>query len=363
MIVSITEQPESRNVTDKKTDCKIFIDSIKSSRNIKENKAAKNAIDKQPNKNKTAENVKQLSKVDEKLSRTDEMYKKEDVLYKKLTNGDYICDICQLVFEQKSKILRHIMSKHSFHRPFRCGVCGKSFKYKYDLKMHRLIHQKVDSNSLYCCSECNYRGRTKSNLKAHYIRRHTDEYKFACEHCGKRFKIEWDLKFHLGTHDGSSQHMCDICGRFYTSNYSLYKHRKVAHLNEYKFQCDVCNKKLLTQENLDSHMQQHDKTYECKECGKAFASKRYLTNHATTHTGVKPYTCHICEKSFRTSHMRNMHLITHSTEKPHICDLCGQTFKRRYYMIVHRRKHPDAHLSSPPVPLGKRRNSLDIKSK
>lgn len=324
-----------------------------------ENETAKNAIDKQCDENETMEDVvnKQLSEVDEKLSCINEGRRTEDVLYKKLTNGDYICDICQIVFEQKSKILRHIMSKHSFHRPFRCAVCDKGFKYNYDLKMHRLIHQKVDSNLLHCCSKCNYRGRTKSNLNAHYIRRHTDEYKFACEHCGKRFKIEWDFKFHLNTHDGS-QHMCDICGRFYTSNYSLYKHRKVAHLNDYKFHCNVCNKKLLTQKNLDSHMQQHDKTYECKECDKVFASKRYLTNHAKTHTSVKPYTCHVCERSFRTSNMRNMHLNTHSAEKPYICDLCGQTFKRRYDMIVHRRKHPDAHLSSLPVPLGKIQNSL-----
>lgn len=352
---TIVEQSESRNTIDKKTVRRIITDSVKSSRDVMKNEKAKNTIDKQLNENKTMENV----EVDEKLSSIDEACRKEDVLYKKLANGNYICNICQIVFERKSKILRHIMSKHSFHRPFRCAICGKSFKYNYNLKMHRLIHQKMDSDSLYGCSKCKYRGRTKSNLKAHYIRRHTDEYKFACEHCGKRFKIEWDLKFHLKTHDGA-QHMCDICGRFYTSNYSLYKHKKVAHLNEYKFHCDVCNKKLLTQENLDSHMQQHDKTYECKECGRAFASKRYLTSHVTTHTGVKPYTCKICEKSFRTSHMRNMHLLTHSAEKPHICDLCGQTFKRRYCMTVHRRKHPNAHLSSLPVPLGKIRNSLDI---
>nr|XP_012225228.1 PREDICTED: oocyte zinc finger protein XlCOF6.1-like [Linepithema humile] len=328
------------NARSEKRDAKIFIDSIKSKDTIKEG---------------TTEDVnKQFSEAihEEKLLHTDKTCTREDVLYKKLVSGNYICDICQIVFKQKGKILRHITSKHSFHRPFKCAICSKSFKYKCDLKMHRLVHQEMDSSSLHCCNKCDYRGRTKSNLKAHYIRRHTDEYRFACEHCGKRFKIEWDLKFHLGTHNGS-QHMCDICGRFYTSNYSLYKHRKVAHLNEYKFHCDVCNKKLLTQENLDNHMQQHNKTYDCKECGKAFASKRYLANHATTHTGVKPYVCHVCKKCFRTSHMRNTHLVTHSTEKPYICDLCGQAFKRRYYMIVHRKKHPDAHLSSPPMPLGK----------
>ncbi|CAK9829988.1 Zinc finger protein 875 [Anthophora retusa] len=282
----------------------------------------------------------------------------QEDLYKKLHDGTYTCDICQTTFEQKSKILRHITSKHSFHRPFKCSTCDKTFKYKCDLKAHRLVHQDVDSSLLHCCDKCDYRTKTKNNLKSHYIRRHTDDYKFACEHCGKRFKMEWDLKFHIGTHS-SSQHMCDICGKFYTSNYSLYKHRKVAHLNEYKFQCNVCNKRLLTQENLDNHMQQHSRTYECKECGKVFASKRYLATHTTTHTGVKPYTCHICKKNFRTSHMRNTHLLTHSAERPHICDLCGQSFKRRYYMIEHRRKHPDAHLSSPPVPLGRKKTTVE----
>ncbi|XP_076389684.1 uncharacterized protein LOC100882515 isoform X9 [Megachile rotundata] len=283
----------------------------------------------------------------------------QEDLYKKLHDGTYTCDICQTTFEQKSKILRHITSKHSFHRPFKCQTCDKTFKYKCDLKAHKLVHQEVDSSLLHCCDKCDYRTKTKNNLKSHYIRRHTDDYKFACEHCGKRFKMEWDLKFHVGTHS-NSQHMCDVCGKFYTSNYSLYKHRKVAHLNEYKFQCSVCNKRLLTQENLDNHMQQHSRTYECKDCGKVFASKRYLATHTTTHTGVKPYTCHICKKNFRTSHMRNTHLLTHSAERPHICDLCGQSFKRRYYMIEHRRKHPDAHLSSPPVPLGKKRNVAEL---
>ncbi|XP_029161752.1 zinc finger protein 235-like [Nylanderia fulva] len=198
-------------------------------------------IDKQLSENKTAKNA----EVDEKLSLIDKGCRKEDVFYKKLANGNYICNICQTVSERKSHILSHIMGKHSFHRSFRCAVCGKNFKYNYNLNVHRLIHEKMRSDYLYGCSKCNYRGGTKAHLKAHYTRRHTDEYRFVCEHCGKYFKLEWDLKFHLMTHDGS-WHMCDICGRFYTSNYSLYKHRKMAHLNEYKFHCDVCNKKLIT---------------------------------------------------------------------------------------------------------------------
>ncbi|XP_043482665.1 gastrula zinc finger protein XlCGF7.1-like [Leptopilina heterotoma] len=276
---------------------------------------------------------------------------KMDVLYKKLNDGKFTCDICQATFPQKSKMLRHLKGKHSFHRPFKCSLCPKAFKYKCDLKSHRLVHQDLDSNSMHFCDKCDYRSKTRNNLKAHYIRKHTEDYKYFCEHCGKKFKMEWDLKFHLGTH-GSLQHMCDICGKFYTSNYSLYKHRKVTHLNNYKFQCSICNKRLLTQKNLDNHMKQHQKTYDCKECGKNFSSKRYLASHATIHTEIKPFNCHVCDKTFRTAHLRNVHLYTHSEHRPYICDLCGQSFKRRYYMMEHRKKHPDSHLSSPPIPLG-----------
>lgn len=119
------------------------------------NETTKNAIDKQLNENKIMRNInKQFQWCQREI--VSSTCRKEDVFYKKLTNADYICDICQIIFKQKNKILRYIMSKHSFHRPFRCAVCVKSFEYKYDLKMHWLIHQKVDSNSLYCCSNYNY---------------------------------------------------------------------------------------------------------------------------------------------------------------------------------------------------------------
>lgn len=78
-------------------------------------------------------------------------------------------------------------------------------------------------------------------------------------------------------------------------------------------------------------MQQHNRTYDCKECGKSFASKRYLANYATIHTGIKLHMCHVCKKSFRTSHMKNTHLLTHSTDRPYICDLCSQTQEKILY--------------------------------
>lgn len=179
--------------------------------------------------------------------------KKEDV-HKKLINGDYICDICQIMFERKNTILRYVMSKHSFHRPFRRTVkvlnistiwrCIGLYIKRWILILYIAAVSAIIAEERRVIWKHTTSGDTPMNTNS------------PANIVINDFKIEWDLKFHLGTHIGS-QHLCDICGRFCTSNYSLYKHRKMAHLNEYKFHCDICNKKLLTQRNLDNHMQQH----------------------------------------------------------------------------------------------------------
>lgn len=276
-------------------------------------------------------------------------YLEMDMLYEASDSGKYTCNMCQRSFNQRSKVIRHITSKHSLDRPFKCEICDKAFKYKCDLKTHSLMHDDK-ANVSYYCDKCPYQTRTKNNLKAHYTRRHTAEYSFTCEYCGKRFKMEWDLKLHLETH-GSSKFICEICNRLYTSEYTLYKHKKVMHLNEYKYKCHICNKGLLTAENLESHLQRHQYSYSCAVCNKVFTSKRYLTTHLSTHTNNKPHTCPTCDRRFRTAYMRNAHMKSHSSERPFMCDLCGRSFKRKYSLNEHEKKHINVELTLPIISL------------
>lgn len=198
--------------------------------------------------------------------------------------------------------------------------------------------------------DCDYRARSKHYLKTHEIRKHTNEYNFECDFCGKRFKMKSDLKFHLGTH-GTSQHMCDACGRMYPSQDSLYKHRRVVHINEYKFQCEVCNQKLLTQENLNSHMESHKSMHSCDECDLKFTKKYYVTRHKKrVHRVEKSNRCPVCQKSFVCMATLRVHYLTHAKVKPYICNICGFSFTQRSSMMLHwKRKHPDAEEPPPPV--------------
>ena len=57
------------------------------------------------------------------------------------------------------------------------------------------------------------------------------------------------------------------------------------------------------------------KDYECKQCGKKFASKSYLTIHTLIHSGVKDYECKQCGKRFTLKSYLNSHILTRSYVK------------------------------------------------
>ncbi|XP_024876962.1 uncharacterized protein LOC112457895 [Temnothorax curvispinosus] len=61
----------------------------------------------------------------------------------------YMCDICQIVFEQKSKILRHITSKHSFYHPFSAQFAARQVRLSWQNEeqfkstLHQVAHRRV----------------------------------------------------------------------------------------------------------------------------------------------------------------------------------------------------------------------------
>ncbi len=110
---------------------------------------------------------------------------------------------------------------HAGVRDFICETCGKSFKRKNHLEVHRRTHtgetplQWVQWNichihgntcrftrcfsqtCLYRCEICGYQCRQRASLNWH-MRKHTSEahFNYTCEHCGKRFEKLDSVKFH-----------------------------------------------------------------------------------------------------------------------------------------------------------------------
>lgn len=258
----------------------------------------------------------------------------------------HTCEICYATFDRKSKHTRH-MFKHSNSRPHKCAICSKGFKTTAHLSRHMEVHD--EPVNLHACSLCDFKARTKPYLKIHYIRKHTEDYNYKCEQCGKMFKVQSDYTTHVKDHDTESC-VCDICGSSYPSKSSLYFHKHYKHKTKVKkFQCQTCKKKFKTQKNLDSHMELHKIKYVCEQCGMEFKSKYGLTKHLRTHSGEKSYLCAICGKTFGCLSSQKIHLLTHVGERPYVCDICGQSFTQRSPMMLHRRKHPGVHPPPPPI--------------
>ena len=258
----------------------------------------------------------------------------------------HTCEICYASFDRKSKHTRH-MSKHSNSRPHKCAVCTKGFKTSAHLARHMEIHD--EPVNLHACSLCDYKARTKPYLKIHYIRKHTEDYSYKCEQCGKMFKVQSDYTTHVKDHDTESC-VCDICGSSYPSKSSLYFHKYYKHKTKVKkYQCTTCKKKFKSQKNLDSHMELHKLKYVCEQCGMESKTKYGLTKHLRTHSGEKSYLCAICGKTFGCLSSQKIHLLTHVGERPYVCDICGQSFTQRSPMMLHRRKHPGMHPPPPPI--------------
>ena len=53
---------------------------------------------------------------------------------------NFPCSYCEKVYTQKFSLIRHIESKHSKEKNYRCTICDKSFQRRDVLEVHQKIH-------------------------------------------------------------------------------------------------------------------------------------------------------------------------------------------------------------------------------
>uniref|UniRef100_A0A1A8CLS5 C2H2-type domain-containing protein n=1 Tax=Nothobranchius kadleci TaxID=1051664 RepID=A0A1A8CLS5_NOTKA len=122
-------------------------------------------------------------------------------------------------------------------------------------------------------------------------------------------------KVHQRTHTGPGLHLCNHCGKGFSSFVDLKTHK-------------CC--------------QTVDKPYCCAVCGNKFSRLWNLKLHQRIHTQEKPHRCNMCDKSFTRADILKVHQRIHTGERPYCCALCGQSFKRLDHLKTHRRKHVTA---------------------
>ena len=80
---------------------------------------------------------------------------------------------------------------------------------------------------MFTCPECGESFSQKSNMKAHRMRKHTNEKPFKCPHCDHSCNDKGNLKRHIYSKhvaNRTKEHQCPECGNGYYNQRDLTKH-------------------------------------------------------------------------------------------------------------------------------------------
>lgn len=213
---------------------------------------------------------------------------------------------------------------------FKCRKCDKKFPLQHMLQNHFLVRHVYT----YYCDYCQRSFSDKHHLQRHIIG-HMGMKPFKCDICSQKFSRKCKLQLHIQRHLNKKDYSCKICNKKFMFKNVLNKHMNTncseESIKAYPFLCDICKKRYKDKKQIETHMMNiHVKTFPCNVCDKVFGQKFRLNIHLATHG--KKYYCRICKKGFLTKTPFRRHKATHLD---HLCE-CGQKFKLRFEYYKHR---------------------------
>ncbi|CAG2103527.1 unnamed protein product [Medioppia subpectinata] len=194
----------------------------------------------------------------------------------------YQCSECFNWLPSETALETHSNKYHKNSKPFVCVVCKATFFANLSLLNHL---SQTHQMSAFACDSCDYKTRTKHHLIQHMITHSKDRpYKCHFKGCNKSFKRKFELIRHNILHKKRFQ--CKECNESFKDNPSLLNHLSLKHKISL-FECDLCCYKTKIKHHLIQHMVTHsnERPFGCHihGCNQTFKRKDMLIRHERLH--------------------------------------------------------------------------------
>lgn len=313
--------------------------------------------------NKKHEDVQNVVALTKTNKRCPPAKKASTIFQKKLTKPEiHDCNHCGRTFASKQAFQNHV-KVHTDGRPYKCLICGDSFRFSKRLSRHSWLFHRVSicekcgpdchcshaqktettKDVRFTCEVCNKTFARYQSMRDH-LAVHSGEapLKFICEVCGKSFTQKGQLSLHQAVHS-SKPYACHICSRVFVSSVLLEEHSR-KHTGECPIQCNTCGKRFRSRKALRIHLDKHvGVVHQCDICGRQFSSKSYLLTHVDGHTNgrLRSHKCDFCDKAFFDKNSLRKHHVIHNEvrDRPFVCSTCGKSFLSKGSLKTHAAFH------------------------
>ncbi|KAL1129433.1 hypothetical protein AAG570_013959, partial [Ranatra chinensis] len=221
------------------------------------------------------------------------------------------CHLCAYAATQKVRLVTHLISKRVFPM-FSCRTCGKSYKYKKNLTKHE--RYECGDVRHFRCHVCDYAAKQKVQLITHFVSKHKEGLArlFGCKRCGRSYKHRSSLSKHERYECGGIKlFKCSFC--HYSASQKIRLHCYMSLLPAGREKCPRCGKGYKYRFNLYRHMRY--------ECG-----------------GLRHFACLLCDYSAKRKATLQRHtFLKHNEWGRFSCETCGKGYKYRHNMLRHKR--------------------------
>ncbi|XP_077303356.1 zinc finger protein 646 [Lithobates pipiens] len=237
-----------------------------------------------------------------------------------------------------------------YQRPFRCEICGRSYRHAGSLINHKQTHK----TGVFRCSICQKRFFNLMAMKNHN-RIHFELKRHKCLDCGKAFRLRKQLDTHQRLHwqraairkSGRRKRLSTRCRKF-----PQMQQRKITPLCEdITLEQADCSGKKSSDSSVKRELDPDSRPYQCEQCGRSYRHAGSLFNHKKSHK-MGQYCCPICHRTYSNLMALKNHERNHYEAKRHHCLQCGKAFKWKRqltrHLFVHAQEESQSN-SQPPI--------------